>query len=88
MEIVPKGDGTEIKIDGENSKIEINGNDVNDLTEEISAAKESAMNNNGNGGSSNQIVAPTTTTVVTKTDTSYNLGNDSTNILGTVKAVV
>lgn len=87
MEIIPKGDA-EIKIDGENSKIEINGNDVNDLTEEISAVKESAMLNNGNGGSSNQIVAPTTTTVVTKNDTSYNLGNDSTNILGTVKAVV
>ena len=86
MEIIPKGDA-EIKIDGENSKIEIDGTDVKELTEEVSAAKELSMLN-GNGGNSTNVVSPTTTTVVTKNDSSYNVSSDSTNILGNAKAVV
>jgi len=88
LEKIEVPENSDVEIDASDANVEINGTDVKELTEEVSAAKELSMLNGNGSGSSNQIVAPTTTTVVTKNDTSYNVGNDSTNILGTQKAVV
>ena len=88
LEKIEVPENSDVEIDASDANVEINGTDVKELTEEVSAAKELSMLNGNGSGSSNQIVAPTTTTVVTKNDTSYNVGNDSTNILGSAKAVV
>ena len=63
------------------------GTDVIETTEEVNERKE---NRGGSQRTSHtNVVAPNTTTVVNRQDNSYNGGGgDSTNILGTQKAVV